>query len=93
MSISTFTVTAKPKAAGIKVAKETGPVITEVAAGSHGSELGLKSGMRIIAIGGRKVTSAADVTLALTRCKKAMAKYDIELEVLHEALAEGDPEE
>ena len=77
----TLVVTAKPRALGIKVAQESGTLITTVGSGSHAAELGLRVGMRVLSLGGQAVSTAADVTRGLARCKRAMQRYAVEVQL------------
>ena len=85
----TLVFTCKPRALGIKCAKDTGTVITEVVAGSLGQQLGLKVGMKVLKVGATDVKTCADVTLGLARAKKAMQKYTVEVELPETKLAPG----
>ena len=67
----------EPKAFGIKC---NGQEVTGVTAGSQADKAGVKKGWKVLTIGGKEVSTTAEITKGLADGKKGGKKYKIEFE-------------
>ena len=80
----------EPKPVGIKC---NGQTVVSVAAKSQAEQQGVKVGWKVVTIGGKSVTTTADITKALAAFKKSGKRYTIQLDSPsqhdHETAAKG----